>query len=987
MRVLEYDGFAAGPLAPAVDKLRAALERDDFRSADVKKLATGSGPLPLYRAKLNDADRLIFTTVRHGGATCAVLLEVLVGHAYDKSRFLRGATIDEAKIVPAAPPEAAAAALPLRYLHPERRRVHLLDKPLSFDDAQQALFERPPPLVLVGSAGSGKTALTLERLKHAAGDVLYVTRSAYLAQSARALYFALGFARDDQEPAFYSLREFLESIHLPPGRELAFRDFAGWFARHRQALPRGIDAHALYEEFCGVLCAEPDGVPAREEYLALGVRQSLFAESERPAVYGLFEKFRLWLAEAGRYEPSLVAQAWRARVAPRYDFAVVDEVQDFTLAQLTLVLAALRKPGQFVLCGDANQVVHPNFFGWSRIKSLLHEAPRAAAGAELGVLAANYRNGRRATAVANRLLALKQRRFGSIDRESNYLVQAVGDVDGEVELLRDDEATLRLLDERTRLSARVAVLVPRDEDKAAARAHFRTPLLFSIHEAKGLEYDSVVLFRFVAAARAEYAAVAAGVAPAELEVAALDYRRGRDKADKSADRYKFFVNALYVAVTRALANVVWVESELDHPLLALLALGATAGAPALAAQRSSVEDWQHEARRLELQGKTEQAQAIRDTILKQAPVPWPVLDEPRLREWLARVLRDRLPGDKPRQQLLEYAACHDDLGLTIWLAHGVGYRPAAALLGLGDRPAAEPGRALRALGRKFLAPYAGGNFKEVLRQCDAHGVEHRNPMNLTPLMAAAAVGNVALIDALLARGADPQAVDHNGRAALHWALAAAFADRDYAHGLLAPVYDRVAPASTDLAVDGRLVRLQPQHSEYLLWHTLVTLFKTSLGDAHWRAGGGFDTAAVLAAWGALPPAVLRPARNNRAHLSNVLSRNEAARDYPYNRKLFFRVRHGLYQINPRLTLRRVRGEDETWVPVPVALNLLLARETALPRFWRRIDAMLAAAELPPAPPPLARPLLPDPDAPATAADWSNPLHWGWRSPLPEDKPA
>jgi hypothetical protein len=960
VRTLDYDGFAPGALAPAVQKVRAALERDDFRSADVKKLAGGTR-LPLYRAKLNDADRLIFTTVAHGGATCALLLEVIAGHAYDKSRFLRGAAIDEAKIPAADPAEAAAAATPLRFLHPQRRRLHVLDKPISFDDAQQAVFEQRPPLVVVGSAGSGKTALTLERLKHAAGEVLYVTRSAYLAQSARSLYFALGFEREDQDPSFYSLREFLESWHVPPGRELTFRDFAGWFARHRQAL-RGVDAHALYEEFCGVLCAEPDGVLDRAAYLALGVRQSLFGDDERGAVYDLFEKFRAWLPEAGLYEPSLVAHAWRARVAPRYDFAVVDEVQDFTLAQLALVLAALRRPGQFILCGDANQIVHPNFFGWSRVKSLFYADPKQADGHRISVLAANFRNGRRATRVANRLLSIKQRRFGSIDRESNYLVQAVGEVEGEVELLRDGEANLRTLDERTRLSARVAVLVLRDEDKAAARRHFRTPLVFSIHEAKGLEYDSVVLFRFVAAARADFAALADGVTPADLERETLEYRRARDKSDKSLDRYKFFVNALYVAVTRALANVIWVEPDVDHPLLALLDLGAAEAAPALAAQRSSVEDWQQEAHRLEQQGKAEQAQAIRDTILKQAPVPWPVTGEARLRELLRRVLHERAPGDKPRQQLLEYAACHGDQGLVIWLAYGAGYGAARGMTGAP----------LRALGRKYLAPYAAANLKDVLRQCDLHGVDHRTPMNLTPLMAAAAVGNLALVDALLARGADCDAVDHTGRAALHWALAAAFADPQYGVGSFAAVYERVAPAFTDLEVDERLVRLQPHQSEYLLWHTLVALFKASFGDVHWRAAGGFDTTGVLAAWQALPPAVLRARRKSRQHLSHVLSRNEIARDYAYNRKLFVRVAHGFYQLNPRLKLRRVRGEEEAWIPVLAALNLPLARETALPRFWPRIDALLADAAIPTQTPPLAAALL-ETMRKTGAPDWSNPL--------------
>jgi len=55
-----------------------------------------------------------------------------------------------------------------------------------------------PPLVIIGPAGSGKTAVTLAKMREATGDVLYVTLSAYLAQTARRLYGAHGYENPQQ---------------------------------------------------------------------------------------------------------------------------------------------------------------------------------------------------------------------------------------------------------------------------------------------------------------------------------------------------------------------------------------------------------------------------------------------------------------------------------------------------------------------------------------------------------------------------------------------------------------------------------------------------------------------------------------------------------------------------------------------------------------------------------------------------------------------
>lgn len=914
MKLLQYANLDLKGLKSQFNRTISLLEDGNFSGAEVKKL-TGA---PFYRAKLSDADRLLFRFGSYRGETYLLVLEIIRNHAYSESRFLRGSAVDESKLVPLSSPEPTEAddVLELSYVNPSLPRVHLLDKILSFDDLQVDALKQRPPMILIGSAGSGKTVLTLEKVRQLPGEVLYVTHSSFLTDNARTLYYAHHYENPDQEVSFLSFLEYVQSIAMPTGKPLTFREFSAWFDRHRAALPIK-NAHPVFEEFNGVITGSAVTRPhlSLEEYLNLGIRRSIFTGDERPVVYELFRRYLAFLQTAGHYDLNIFCHELHAKCAPTYDFIVADEVQDLTAVQLSLILKSLRQPEQFVLCGDSNQIVHPNFFSWASVKSFFYEKRLNGHAEIIRILSTNYRNSPEITALANRLLLIKNARFGSIDRESHYLVRPISANAGCVEFLKDSTAVRRDINAKTRRSARFAVIVMREEDKPAARRSFNTPLIFSVQEAKGLEYENIILLNFVSDNARAFKVLTEGVTAADMQ-GDFSYARAKDKSDKSLEAYKFFVNALYVAVTRAVRNVYLLEERPTHPLLKLLALGESReGADKLAEQQSSREEWKEEARKLELQGKAEQVDAIHRSILHTEPVPWRVLT-PDTVDAVAEQVRNRSAKPKTRRLLLDYASTYSVMPLI------------AELSALKFKPALTPDIARVQARRRYGVDYHQRGYRDLRRKIDRHGIDFRNPLNQTPLMLATQFGLLPLVEELVQNGANLHCADNWGRTPLQLALRAAYENPLYAKTTLGALYPLLLPAALKLRVGDHLVKIDSHRMEFFLLNSMLAMFQFILRSKIKTAVPAFETADFIHALAHFPDSVIPLRRKKRAAISAALAGNEVFRDAPRNRHLFVRVKRGFYIPNPCMAVEL----DNTWVSMRALLKFdHLEHETENPR--------------------------------------------------------
>ncbi len=929
MDLLYYNDLDYKRVSKQFEKVVEQLSRSDFSSADVKKMP-GTG---LYRARLDHENRLMFRFARYGNRKYLLLLEVIYNHEYNKSRFLRGAKIDEAKFEEIPSPDAVADddTVGLSYVNPSLTRFHLLDKVVSFDEYQEEVFRLRPPVIIIGSAGSGKTVLTLEKLKTLKGRVLYVTLSPFLIENSSNLYYSYYYENEKQEVDFLAFRDFCSTLKILPGKEMNQRAFELWM--QTRAHIYGIkDVHKLFEEFRGVLTGMDVDKPylSRDEYMNLGVRRSIFLGTERNRVYDAFEKYLEFLQENGFYDHNIVSYEYLKYCRPVYDFIVIDEAQDFTNIQLFLVLNTLKEKGSFILCGDSNQIVHPNFFSWTNVKSMFYKQDMAER--DIRILRTNYRNSVEITQIANRLLKIKNARFGSIDKESTYLIEAVGGEKGEVVLLKDNDKVRRNLNDKTSRSTRFAVLVMKQEDKAAARKMFRTPLLFSIHESKGLEYENVIILNFISDNAREFNEIVQQIDQDDLDNEDIAFSRFRDKSDKSAEAYKFYINSLYVAITRGIKNIYLVEANQKHELLQMLKLVESEKEVKITGNVSSKEEWKREADRLEKQGKQEHADEIRKVYFSQQTPDWEPITPEKLESLKEEALNPDHFNKKAKDKLFAYAMLYEDMDIMDSLSE-LKYRKA-------ERLGSEHSTVIR----KYYIDYKNNDVKKVAQLVGRYGVNYRDQFNLTPLLAAIHSGGDKVIPFLIEQGADVTLTDNRGRNALRMIISQKVL-RDASPRLTDMVLGQLTVDSLRLKIDDRLVIIPSRKFEYILVNIFLAISKQFFDNEHsafWL--NCIDAAEVEETLEGFPEQLVPEFRKKRTYISSMLSKNEISGKNPYNNKILIRMSRGQYLLNPDMEMI----VNDKWVNVYQVMDMekpeILSEEEKAERIREDIRLSMEAWE-------------------------------------------
>ena len=289
-----------------------------------------------------------------------------------------------------------------------------------------------------------------------------------------------------------------------------------------------------------------------DEYLSVSDEISLFTGEQRKCVYKICEYYQQWLEENKKYdENDLALKVLSQKTLDKYDFIIVDEVQDYTELQLFLTYNLCDNKNAFVFAGDIHQVINPTVFNHERIKKLFLDESGIESKLKIRTLSSNYRCQQGIVDAANSLSDLRRKAIGKKSAEfeepENSHDPTVISVPFRV--LYSDANLKALLDEIMKYP-RIGVLVA-DEierevliDLIGAEAYSEHPCIFTASEIKGVEYQYVVCINVFSKYYDEWHTIVS-----------------ENFAKKRETKHRFYFNLIYVALTRAQLHICFIDKQ------------------------------------------------------------------------------------------------------------------------------------------------------------------------------------------------------------------------------------------------------------------------------------------------------------------------------------------------------------------------------------------------------------------------------------------
>lgn len=419
------------------------------------------------------------------------------------------------------------------------------------NQAQNQFLHEQGPILLKGTAGSGKTTVCIYRLLQSlTQNKIYITYTPHLKKYAEKIFFTLTVGSNIQPVKFFTFEEFcftLISNHtrFKPHKKMTFETFKSLKFVQDNVRQHRVSPYILWEEIRGVLKQTPNPMTWAE------YQKQAQCPNIAQATYDIFSKYQDYRNTYEMWDDVDLAKEANLKLladkkAAKYQEIVVDEVQDLTNVHFQLLANSVHHPNGLFLAGDESQSIHPSKFSWEKVETILNSNPNIKQQQYYKAyrrLVENYRSPR---SVFNLVKAIKQWRHEKW--------QEVDDV-SDVITHKTEREPIQLISPQNLDHFQIdisptdtMIVVPSETLKTEARKIFGVGSVLTITEAKGLENQNIVLYKFF---------------EEEEVVRSLKMQQLAHHSQRFARTQTTLLNLLHVALTRA-EKQVFIISEKEN---------------------------------------------------------------------------------------------------------------------------------------------------------------------------------------------------------------------------------------------------------------------------------------------------------------------------------------------------------------------------------------------------------------------------------------
>lgn len=575
-----------------------------YSSADNHRLHSGARPKKfqgvagVYALRISDGERIIFSVEKMESNGKFIVLREYSKHD-TQERYAREHKIDDVLSMPVFQELSSNEEILSENISEDIERIDsypplefekekliiITDELLSeyfktdnqdyiwFPSAEQekAINANAFPQFITGSAGTGKTTVILHKLfmfSQRNNKILYVTVSKALKDEVKRLFNKFKPEQVEAEVSFATLSDLFSPVlnnQLIVTQEMFSEKFS------EVCKKSNLDTYTVWCEIEGVLKAHlGEEMKFKEQllttdtktlsfdnYIQTKDKYSFFSTEkagieERKKVYEITKSYDEWITDNDTIVDAnqLAAAILEKHDNLKYDLIIIDEVQDFTELQLYVLISLVNSKENVIFSGDINQNIRPTVFDFSRLYNIYFELNMPNIKNNTYRLTKNHRSCREIVSLLNKAL-LKQREL--IGAQEIFLEEE-GFRDGSkpVALVSDENVVNDIL--QAIFDKHYAIVIVSSEEECSEMCQLCPEAkgrIFTVQEAKGLEYDVVIAINITSDYEIEWEAI------------------GKKEAKHSIAHRQIF-GYIYVAASRAKNYLTILEKKIPNTFLKLI---------------------------------------------------------------------------------------------------------------------------------------------------------------------------------------------------------------------------------------------------------------------------------------------------------------------------------------------------------------------------------------------------------------------------------